>query len=293
MISIIIPTYNRAHLLPRAIDSVLRQTYTQWELIISDDGSTDNTEEVLQPYLKMEKIRYLKNKNRGATSARNSGAKIAKGNYLTFLDSDDEAFEEWLASFAEKILEDCDIICCGYNYYDNTGEYLKSNYPENMGVLYKNNVGRFTNGGVFILKKALFEKVGGYDENVQSGQHSELAIRLFRAFEGINIKICNIQKPLIKVHIHKGEKIRGNDEAILNGTLYVLEKHKEVFKQSPILFSNYLAVAGVSAMRINHIRKGKSLFYRAWLKNPSNFKLLSRLIISYLPGVRKKIWLNE
>lgn len=292
MISIIIPTYNRAKLLPRCILSVMDQTFQEWELIISDDGSTDKTSDVVEPFLKDKRVRYIKNKNAGATAARNAGAKIANGSYLTFLDSDDEAHRNWLALFSEKIKEGYDILCCGYDYYNNSGEYLKSNYPENMGVLYNHNVGRFTNGGVFILKKALFDKVGGYDENVQSGQHSELAIRLFRSFSEANIKICNIFKPLIKVHIHDGEKIRGNDKAILNGTLYVLKKHEDVFKKSPSLFSNYLSVAGVSAMRINDIQKGQALFYNAWKKNPGNFKILARLIFSHLPGIRKKIWPN-
>ena len=72
MISIIIPTYNRARVLPRAIDSVLKQTYENWELIIIDDGSTDNTQEILQSYHD-HRLRYIQHeKNKGVTAAKNT-----------------------------------------------------------------------------------------------------------------------------------------------------------------------------------------------------------------------------
>jgi glycosyltransferase involved in cell wall biosynthesis len=85
--SIILPTYNRAKLLPMAINSVLDQTYKNYELIVIDDGSTDNTKQVLKPF--QEKIRYIFTDHKGASHARNVGMKAASGRYIAFLDSDD------------------------------------------------------------------------------------------------------------------------------------------------------------------------------------------------------------
>ena len=93
LISVIIPTYNRENIITRAIDSVIHQTYKNWELIIVDDGSKDKTEEVIKPYLKNHKVSYHYQKNKGVCEARNYGIKKAKGEYIAFLDSDDE-FEE-------------------------------------------------------------------------------------------------------------------------------------------------------------------------------------------------------
>ena len=94
-VSIIIPTYNRARYLTKAIDSVLAQTYTNYEIIVVDDGSTDNTKEVLEPY--MDRITYLYQENTGVSAARNTGIRAARGKWIAFLDSDDEWMPEKLS----------------------------------------------------------------------------------------------------------------------------------------------------------------------------------------------------
>ena len=86
--SIIIPTYNRAHLIVATINTVLAQTFTDYELLIIDDGSTDNTTAIITT-LNSPKINYIKTENYGVAHARNTGIKAAKGQYIGFLDSDD------------------------------------------------------------------------------------------------------------------------------------------------------------------------------------------------------------
>lgn len=90
LISIVMPSYNTEKYISESINSVLAQTYTNWELIIVDDCSTDNTDEIIKPYLSDERIKYLKNeKNSGAAISRNYALREAKGKYVAFLDSDD------------------------------------------------------------------------------------------------------------------------------------------------------------------------------------------------------------
>ncbi len=100
-VSVIIPTYNRARYVTAAIDSVLAQTFTDYEIIVVDDGSTDNTKEVLQSY--KDKIHYIYQPNKGVSAARNTGIKAAKGEWIAFLDSDDE----WLPEKLE--MQMCDL----------------------------------------------------------------------------------------------------------------------------------------------------------------------------------------
>jgi glycosyltransferase involved in cell wall biosynthesis len=92
LVSIIIPTFNRAGIISKAIKSVLNQTYKNWELIIIDDGSVDNTKEVVKSYSSKykNKIKYYYKKNGGVCSARNFGIQKANGEYISLLDSDDE-----------------------------------------------------------------------------------------------------------------------------------------------------------------------------------------------------------
>ncbi|GAH74960.1 unnamed protein product, partial [marine sediment metagenome] len=97
-VSVIIPTYNRAYLIGRAIQSVLNQTYQDFEIIVVDDGSTDDTEEIVRSF-KDKRIGYVRHeKNKGAAAARNTGIKAAKSEYIAFQDSDDE----WLPEKLEK-----------------------------------------------------------------------------------------------------------------------------------------------------------------------------------------------
>ncbi|MBV1922126.1 MAG: glycosyltransferase family 2 protein, partial [Pseudomonadales bacterium] len=98
LFSIIIPAYNYAAVLPRAINSVLQQDGNDWELIVINDGSTDNTSEVLQSW-DNKKFSYVEQKNIGLAATRNKGIKASSGNYLIFLDADDEMAEGALKNF--------------------------------------------------------------------------------------------------------------------------------------------------------------------------------------------------
>ena len=102
LVSVILPTYNRADLLPRAVKSVLAQTYPCWELIIWDDGSTDNTTEVVGSY-RDERLRYFRDDNHGVSYARNCAIQTARGEYIAFLDSDDEWRHQKLTAQIEAL----------------------------------------------------------------------------------------------------------------------------------------------------------------------------------------------
>ncbi|HOV10798.1 MAG TPA: glycosyltransferase family 2 protein [Bacteroidales bacterium] len=103
--SVIIPTYNRAHILGKALLSVKEQTYTDWECIIVDDGSTDNTKEFVAKWISEDnRFRYIRQENAERSAARNNGIKNAKGKYVCFLDSDDEYLPSHLSVLYEKIL---------------------------------------------------------------------------------------------------------------------------------------------------------------------------------------------
>ena len=108
-ISIIIPTYNRAYCLSECLSSIISQTYKDWELIVVDDGSTDNTEEIIQPFMQ-EGIIYIKQQNQGVSSARNTGLSRARGQYIAFCDSDDRWIKNKLAIQMQYFSSNKDMI---------------------------------------------------------------------------------------------------------------------------------------------------------------------------------------
>ena len=166
-ISIIIPTFNRAKFLRKAIESVLSQTYQEFELIVVDDGSTDNTYEIVSEF--KNNITYIKQKNRGAAAARNAGIKRAGNKFLAFLDSDDWWDREKLAIQIDEMRKNPLYLV------SHTQEIWYKN-----GILFKQKrKHKKYHGYIFdkclplcavsmstvMIKKELFERVGEFDEN--------------------------------------------------------------------------------------------------------------------------------
>ncbi|MFC2064944.1 glycosyltransferase [Chloroflexota bacterium] len=159
VVSVIMPIYNHANFIRRAIDSVLMQTYPYWELIIWDDGSTDNSEEIITSY-QDNRIKYFKEENRGVSYARNRAIEHSIGDYIAFLDSDDEWLEEKLA-VQVNVLDNhiqIDILFSDfYNINDSTNEKYRtfSHYSKIMKSL---EVEQF-NHGLFIIKNGILESI--------------------------------------------------------------------------------------------------------------------------------------
>jgi glycosyltransferase involved in cell wall biosynthesis len=101
--SIIVPAYNRANTISRTLDSLYAQTSTDFEVIVVDDGSTDNTREIVSVYVQQKGLNYFYQPNSGVSAARNCGATHATGEYLLFLDSDDTVTSTWIKNYEEKI----------------------------------------------------------------------------------------------------------------------------------------------------------------------------------------------
>lgn len=189
LVSIIIPTYNRANLLPNAIESVLGQGYPNTEIIIVDDGSTDDTQNVLEQFA--GRINVVIQENKGASAARNHGIRLSKGDIIAFLDSDDL----WLPTKLERqvaILQSADptIPCCLCNirlaYSDGrTGSsfdlsLIKPSIEEGLWLnVLEVLASRFIlfNQSVAIRREALV-KVGGFDESYKYMEDHDLAMRL-------------------------------------------------------------------------------------------------------------------
>ena len=179
-VSIIIPTYNRGYCLQKAIDSVLSQTYQNFELIVVDDGSEDNTDELVQNY--GSDIVYIKQRNKGPAAARNRGLQAARYDFLAFLDSDDwfaeNKLEEQLGAMHEKPA--CLISHTQEIWYRN-GLILnqKTRHKKNTGDIFCQSLELCAVGmSTVMLHRKIFERYGLFDEEYPCCEDYEFWLRV-------------------------------------------------------------------------------------------------------------------
>ena len=190
-VSVIIPTYNRAHLIERSIRSVLNQTYQNFELLIVDDGSTDNTKAVVDK-IQDERIRYIRcNKNGGAAKARNVGIRESKYHYIAFQDSDDEWHPDKLEKQMKTLLEaseDTGLVYCEYHYNGLNGmddicpDRTIPNEHKEGDIFPQLLAGNMIGTPTVLMKRECFEQVGMFNENFPCMEDYELVLRIARSY---------------------------------------------------------------------------------------------------------------
>ncbi|WP_448571718.1 glycosyltransferase [Trichothermofontia sp.] len=184
-ISVIIPAYNAASTIADTLRSLLAQTFSDWEAIVVNDGSSDNTEDVVKEFIKQDqRICLINQKNKGASGARNTGLQIAHYDWLLFLDSDDWIFSQHLEKLSSKLNADpsLDVVYCGWTYALPDGEYVFSSLPETWGDLFLH----FAQGCVsivhtFIVRKTLVDTFGPFDSAMRSCEDWALWQRIARS----------------------------------------------------------------------------------------------------------------
>ena len=185
-ISVIIPTYNRARLVTQAIDSVLAQTYKDYEIIVVDDGSTDGTRQALEPY--QDRIRYIYQENRGAAAARNLGIKSSNGKWVAFLDSDDRWLPEKLAYQMDCLTKSGTEVCFTNILYEREPDEQTSLvaaerkemryklYDEPLEMVLDRSIKNYVQS--MLVKRSLFDRVGYYDERLQIADDTRMIFGL-------------------------------------------------------------------------------------------------------------------
>lgn len=181
-VSVIIPAYNQAHYLSHAIQSVLAQTFTHWEAIIVDDGSTDNTQAVAASYASSN-IHYIYQANQGLSAARNTGIGAARGDYLAFLDSDDELEPEFLQSCLASLVEDSSFaaVYTQTRFIDQSGKLLPSENTRSLsGAAFRQQLRQ---GGFFppvsvVVRSDVVREAGLFDTQLTSLEDWDLWLRI-------------------------------------------------------------------------------------------------------------------
>ncbi len=225
LISVIIPAFNAAWCVRRAVDSVLAQDYKPLEVLVVDDGSTDDTPEILAEY--GESIRVVTKANGGLSSARNAGIKAASGDSVAFLDADDWWLPGKLSAQVRLMQSQPEIGFCSVatNVEDPDGIFLNLwACPEWQGSflahLFHNNAAVTGSGSGVMARKELFEKAGLFDEALKSLEDIDMWMRLAAVSE-----YACIPEPLVVILKHPNSMSR-NLEVMRNAAIQVMRKNR-------------------------------------------------------------------
>ena len=225
LVSVIIPTHNRAALLPRAIRSVLGQTYQHLECIVVDDASSDDTSEVVRQF-DDDRLVYLRHQaNRGGSASRNTGIAAAQGSLIAFLDDDDEwlprKLEEQVALMESAPLDVGVVHCLHYTVTEERNPAQNGGAPAFTGEVYS----RLLQGecpsstSLCLVRRQCFEVCGGFDETLPSFQDYDLWLRVSQSY-----CFACVEQPLAILHRHGGSRISRDMEPRKAGLDRILSK---------------------------------------------------------------------
>jgi glycosyltransferase involved in cell wall biosynthesis len=222
-VSAIIPTYNYGRFLREAIDSTLAQTYPALEVIVVDDGSTDDTPQILASY--GDRIRAIRQENLGVGAARNTGIAAAQGEYLAFLDSDDIWRPRKLECDVARFTADPDVgmVHCGAETFDNTGKTISVSLGGLEGwvapdLLRLDREVIAAPGSGMTVRKSIAEELGGYDPRLQPSEDWDFCYRV-----ACRYRVGFVPEVLVRYRLH-GSGIHLNIQKMENGMLLALEK---------------------------------------------------------------------
>lgn len=244
MVSIIIPSYNRGAIIHRALDSILQQSVDNWECIVVDDGSTDDTECVVKHYLEKDKrFKYLSNsRTKGAQGARNTGILAAKGDWVVLFDSDNKMHYDFLSKVMEKINNERVDVCSSWSNVINeaTGEKVGEFKWSGYGAVHRNLLkgkSYFDNSSTIVRRQLLLD-IGLLDEVCPAFQEWDTHIRLSRIARYFTVKMF-----LVDYYTGATDAISSSKNKDIKGYLFILGKFKrEWIRCCPLSFLKYAMI---------------------------------------------------
>lgn len=297
LISIIIPTYNRANLISNTLDSILLQTYANWECIIVDDGSMDNSDEVIQKYLNKDiRFQYFKrpeNKLKGPNACRNYGFQQSKGVYINWFDSDDVYLPNALEKFVEILDRNTDAVVTKLEIID----FFTGNKIKESNIICTNIIEDYFTGkiayyvcGPLWKRNFLEQQKQLFDESIRNLDDWDFNLRMLYSLP----KIKYIDIPLIQYRYHENslsqELIKLNFDEI-QSEFFAREKHLSLLKTNkivdPVILNRYIKNRYKyffrEAMVRNHSRKYflfKKLIMKQWAL--SDYKGITKTFFGFV-----------
>jgi glycosyltransferase involved in cell wall biosynthesis len=284
-VTVVLPTYNRAYCLRRSIDSVLNQTFSNFELIVIDDGSTDNTAELLAS-IDDPRLRVLRHPtNKGVSAAINSGIRAAASDVIALQDSDDEWLPEKLAKQVSAITSAPAEV--GVVYTDrwriDGAEKTWSRAPHFMpkdGLIYQAAL----NGAIYnmanqclMIRRKCFDQIGYFDENIRRHIDKEILIRL-----SLKYLFIHIPEPLVNYYVTEDSISKKGEAESINAWEIIVAKHLDALKAHPKALAQRTYWIGSYHMRSGDKAKGRFYLTKAFRTHPVNLRYAAAFFASRL-----------
>ncbi len=302
LISVIIPTYNRAHLVGRAIKSVLEQSFSAFELLIIDDDSSDQTAQVIAQW-DDARIHYLHlDTNRGSSAARNAGIRAAKAEFIAFLDDDDEFLPDALAELYQAISHAPDTVAYAIGGIIRVidtlqGEVVDCTYQpqvprslcrEELYLQFLRGVPFGTGYGV-LFRRSAFDTVGLFDEQLWAAVDRDLFLRFILHFD-----FMVIDKRLVRTHKHNAPQLTDPTFKRVVADELILKKHNNALQSHPRLYSHLLYSLALGYYRHNAKEEARRRFLQATRLFPFHGKpwlgLLCYEVFHFSPSAIRRLW---
>lgn len=306
LFSIVIPSYNHAKYLDEALSSLISQSYHNWEAIIVNDGSADNTVEVADSWCKKDtRIKLISTANNGLSSARNTGIAFSRGEYISLLDADDKFAPNHLKSMFDVLNNDCDIVFTGYTYFTSSNPSCHKVYLNKQL-----NFEQILNGNIVppvsvAFRKSFLNLTSGFDTSLKSAEDWDLWIRFYKVGGRLGIsevptvfyRITNNSMSRQYAVMYESLKqvyIQANtiDHRISND--FILNKICQDYSTEPI--KNFLLMCLGVAISQNKISEGIALFKKdseefGFSYEPTDFRVMcSHLSFRYYVSKKEIIW---
>lgn len=299
--SVVIPTYDRPHLLRRALESVLGQTYQNFEVVVSDDCSPQPALDVVAPFGD-ERIRVVRSEtNRGNAGARNAGVQAALGEWVAFLDDDDEMLPHHLEEAARvlrAVPQETGFAWSGVEHVRGDGEdytVVKTErwHPEYrdrehayLSLIQGRHVGTSTG---FLVRRSAAERIGGFDERLRAAVDTDFIIRLAEHYDFVVLPTVSI-----RMYEHSGARVRHNFEAVAEAYAIIMEKHADILLRHSDVRAALLFKRGRLRFLAGDPRAGRPLMTEAlrlrpgWIKGWATFSLYA-----LAPGLQLHLGLSR
>jgi glycosyltransferase involved in cell wall biosynthesis len=252
-VSIIVPCYNQAQYLDEALQSIFFQTYTNWECLVVNDGSPDNTEDVARKWeTKDPRFAYVNKENGGVSSARNLGIEKAKAEYILTLDADDKYEATFLEKALTVLVNNPEIgIVSSWGRFFKAGQQLhvfQSAAKSVTDFLFHNGV----NNGSSLFRKQCWEQAGGYDENPENGYEDwEFYLRVC----ALGWKVHIIEEVLFFYRQNNGSRSAGMNRKHNETQKYIYLKNKDIYEAHyEALIDQFLKTSDLEKAEINKFR---------------------------------------